>query len=114
MMNNIWVVGRIANDIEVKENEEGKKSANVTLAIPRSYKNAEGVYETDFIDVSIFNTVAARTSEYCKKGDLIAVKGSLQKNNYEKDGEKKSVLKVIVNNVSFLSSKSKEYMKQER
>lgn len=101
-------VGRLVGDPEVKELESGNKVTNITIAIPRSYKNADGEYETDFVDCTIWNGVAEKTSEYCKKGDLIGVKGRLETSVYEKDnGEKTKRTSVIAEKVSFLSSKTK-------
>ena len=67
IVNNYFCVGRLVNEPEVKELEDGKKVTNITIAVPRSYKNADGEYETDFIDCTIWNNVAQSTSEYCKK-----------------------------------------------
>ena len=50
MLNQVIVVGRLVADPEVKKLESGKEVTNVTLAVSRPYKNAEGVYETDFVD----------------------------------------------------------------
>ena len=50
MLNQIVIVGRLTRDPELRSTEGGKKVTNITLAIPRSYKNSEGVYETDFVD----------------------------------------------------------------
>lgn len=109
MLNQIVLVGRLARDVEVKELEEGKKIANITLAVPRSYKNAEGEYETDFIDCTLWEGVAQNTSEYCKKGDIIGVKGRLQTRNIEKEnGEKVKVQEVVAEKVTFLSSKKED------
>ena len=107
MMNQAVLVGRLTRDLEVHETENGKLVSNITLAIPRPYKNEEGVYDTDFIDVTLWNNIAQSTSEYCKKGDLVGVKGRIQTDSYEKDGEKKLLMKVIADRVTFLSSKSK-------
>lgn len=49
MLNQTVIVGRIARDPELRETENGKKVTNVTLAVPRSFKNSNGEYETDFI-----------------------------------------------------------------
>ena len=78
MLNQVVLVGRLTKDLEKKELEDGKKVLNMTLAIPRSYKNADGVYETDFVDCTLWNQIAETTSEYCKKGDILGVKGRLQ------------------------------------
>ena len=107
-MNNTSIAGRLVQDPEVKEFEGGKKVTNVTLAIPRSYKNNEGVYETDFIDCTLWKLMATNTKEYCKKGDIVGVKGRLESKVYEKDGETKYITEVIAERVTFLSSNKKE------
>ena len=98
MLNQIVLVGRLVSDPEINELENGNKVTNITLAIPRSYKNSEGIYETDFIDCVLWNGIAENTSEYCKKGNIIGVKGRLQR----LEGNE---LQVIAERVTFLSSK---------
>ena len=56
--------------------------------------------------------MATNTKEYCKKGDIVGVKGRLESRSYEKDGETKYVTEVIAERVTFLSSNSKEGRKQ--
>ncbi len=102
-------VGRLVGDPEVKDLENGKKVTNITIAIPRSYKNADGEYDTDFVDCTIWNGVAEKTSEYCKKGDMIGVKGRIETSIYEKEnGEKAKRTSVVAEKVSFLTSKIKD------
>ena len=108
MMNQFWGVGRLVAKPEVKESENGNKYANYTVAVPRSYKNADGVYETDFLDVVSFGPVAEKTAEYCHKGDMIGIKGRIETSIYENEnGEKKKSTQIIADNITFLSS-SKE------
>ena len=109
MLNQVVLVGRLTKDLEVKELEDGKKVTNMTLAIHRSFKNAEGEYETDFIDCSLWNSIAENTAEYCKKGDIVGVKGRLQSSSFEKeDGNKEFRTQVMAEKVTFLSSRSKD------
>jgi single-strand DNA-binding protein len=109
MMNQMMLVGRLTRDPEVNEVGENKSVSNITVAVPRPFKNADGEYETDFIDVTLWNDVASKTSEYCKKGDLVGVKGRLQMDSYENDeGKKVSKLQVIADRITFLSSRSHE------
>ena len=75
MLNQVVLVGRLTSDLEAKELEDGKKVTNMTLAIPRSFKNADGEYETDFVECTLWNNIAENTAEYCKKGDIVGVKG---------------------------------------
>ena len=71
MLNQFIIVGRIVKDLE-------KESNVITIAIPRHYKNEYGEYDTDFVDVAIDGTLAKTTIEYCKKGDIIGVKGNIK------------------------------------
>lgn len=105
MLNQLVIVGRLVKEPEVKETENGNKVTNITIAIPRSYKNADGVYETDFVDCVLWNQIAENTAEYCRTGDVIGVKGRLQTKIVEKDdGTKSKKSEVIAERITFLSS----------
>lgn len=108
MLNQLVVIGRLVKEPELKRTDTGKNVTNITLAVPRSFKNSNGEYDTDFLDCVLWNNVAESTTEYCHKGDLIGVKGRLQTRVYEKDDEKKYITEVIAEKVTFLSSKRKE------
>lgn len=98
MNNCVMLIGRITSTPEVQDSIEGKKYCFITLAIPRSYKNNEGVYETDYIPVRLEGSIATNTAEYCKQGDLVGVKGTLRKTI---DGR----LQVYAERISFLANK---------
>ena len=105
-MNQVVLVGRLANDPEVSETENGKKYTAINLAVPRNFKNLDGEYETDFIRCVLWNGVAANTGEYCKQGDVVGIKGRLQVRQYENENnEKKYATEVIAERVTFLSTK---------
>ena len=110
MLNQVIMVGRLVAKPIVEENENGKKVSEITLAVPRSYKNDEGIYDTDFIKCILWNCIAENTAEYCTKGDLISVKGRLETSVYEKEnGEKYRITSVVAERVSFLTNyKNKE------
>lgn len=110
MMNQFFGVGRLVAQPEVKESENGKKYTNFTIAVQRSYKNADGVYETDFLDVVSFGPMAETTCEYCQKGDMVGVKGRVETSSYEnEDGERRKSTQIIADRITFLSSsKNKE------
>lgn len=107
MLNQIILVGRLVRDPEVSKTQKGTDYSHITLAIPRTYKNVNGEYETDFIDCTLFQLIATNTKEYCKKGDIVGVKGRLESRVYEKDGVKKYITEVIAERVTFLSSNDK-------
>lgn len=112
MLNQVVMVGRIVKDPEVKELENGSKVSNVTIAVPRSFKNADGEYETDFVDCTLWGNIAENTAEYCKKGDIVGVKGRIQTKVIENDGEKRKNTEVVAEKVTFLTS-AKEKDKEE-
>ena len=108
MLNQIVIAGRLVSDPEIVVTENNNKRTYITVAVPRSYKNVEGTYDTDFIRCTLWNGIAETTCEYCKKGDIVGVKGRIQTSNYEKDGEKVYTTDIIAEKVSFLSSKRQE------
>lgn len=108
MLNQVILVGRLVRNPEVKETENNGKLSRITLAVPRSYKNINGEYETDFIDCILWKNIAENTAEYCKKGDVVGVKGRLQSSVYEKDGQKIYTIELIGEKVTFLSSKKSD------
>ena len=106
MLNQIVIAGRLTKDPEIVTTENGKKRTFITVAVPRSYKNVDGTSDTDFIKCTLWKGIAETTCEYCKKGDIVGIKGRIQSSNYENDdGEKVYTMDVIAEKVSFLSSK---------
>ncbi len=104
MLNQVILVGRLTDDPKINSVNNGKKVSTITLAVGRSFKNADGLYDTDFIRCVLWDGIASNTHEYCKKGDVVGVKGRLQVDSYEnKDGEKRTSTNVIAEKVTFLS-----------
>lgn len=103
MLNQVILVGRLVTKPEIIENEE-KKVCIITLAVPRSYKNVDGEYETDFIDCKLWAGIAETAAEYCKKGDLVGIRGKIETTINE---DKKTTI-IIAEKVTFLSSKKPE------
>ena len=102
MLNQVVIVGRLVSKPIVEENENGRKVSEITIAVPRSFKNDEGIYDTDFIKCILWNGIAENTVEYCNKGDIIGVKGRLQCLGGNE-------LQVIAEKVTFLTNnKNKE------
>lgn len=109
MLNQTVIVGRLVKEPELRETESGNKVTNITLAVPRSYKNMHGEYETDFISCVLWKGIAENTVEYVKKGDLLGVKGRIQSRSYQLEDEtKKFVTEVVAEKVTFLSTKRSE------
>lgn len=104
MLNQIIMVGRLVQDPEIKELENGIKTSYITLAIPRNYKNSEGIYEADFIPVRLYKGIAENTTEYCKKGDMVGIKGCVQ----SRKKEDKNIIEIVAERVTFLSSRKEK------
>ncbi len=109
MLNQTVIVGRLVREPELRETENGTKVTNITVAVPRSYKNAAGEYETDFISCVLWKGIAENTVEYVKKGDLLGIKGRLQTHSFTtEDDMRRKVTEVVAEKVTFLSSKDRE------
>ena len=87
MINNVLLVGRI---VKLKEIDK-----TIMLAIPKSIRNKEGIYETDFIDVYLEGNLSKSVFTFCKKGDVIGIKGYLDSQDKE--------LKVMAVQVSYIA-----------
>lgn len=106
MLNQVVLVGRLVNNIELNVKESGKTVSSVVLAVGRSYKNVDGIYETDFIKCTLWNGIAQNTAEYCKKGDIVGIKGHIQTSSYEDENKVKHYnVEVVAEKVTFLSNK---------
>jgi single-strand DNA-binding protein len=105
MLNQMVVVGRLVRDPELRETENGKKVSNITLAVPRSYKNSDGEYDTDFLDITLWNNIAENSVEYVTKGDLLGVKGRISSKSVEIDGISKNEIVLVAEKVTYLSNK---------
>ena len=108
MLNQSILVGRIVKEPEIRETENGNKVTNVTLAVQRTFKNVNGEYDTDFISCVLWKGIAESTTEYCKKGDLIGIRGRIQTRTIETEETRRNIMEVIAERVTFLSSKKQE------
>ncbi len=106
-MNQLFLVGRLTKDPEMIKHD-GKVSCRITMAVKRSFKNPDGIYETDFFDCILWDGLAKNASEYCKKGDTIGVRGRLQTSSYEVDNIKRKAVEIVVEKLTFLSSRKTE------
>lgn len=104
MLNQSILVGRIVREPEVRETDNGTKVTNITLAVQRPYKNINGEYDTDFIPCVLWRGVAESTAQYCKKGDLIGVRGRIQTKDIAYEDETKHITEIVAEKVTFLST----------
>lgn len=103
--NQVTLIGRLVADPDIRYTQSGVPVANIRLAVDRDFKNAEGKRETDFLNCKAWRKIAEIVQQYCKKGSLILVSGSLQTENYEKNGEKRQAVKVVVDTIRLLGGK---------
>ena len=104
MLNQVILVGRLVQDPEIKELENGSRLCYINLAVPRSWKNADGIYEADFIPCLLYKGIAEKTTEYCNKGDIVGVKGRIQ----TRKEDNKNITEVVAEKVTFLSSRKEK------
>lgn len=106
-MNNVTLIGRICNDIEMKTTTNGVEVISFCLAVDRKFKNANGEKQTDFINIVAWRKTAEFIYKYFSKGQQIAITGNIQTRNYEdKQGNKRTAFEVVADNVYFCGSKS--------
>lgn len=106
MLNNVVLMGRLTNDPERRTTPNGVSVTPFTIAVERNYKNGDEK-QTDFINCVAWRGTADFVSTYFKKGQMIAIQGSIETRNYEdKNGNKRTAVEVRVDNVSFCGSKN--------
>ena len=111
-MNKVIIIGRNTKDIELKVTPSGTSVAEFSVAVNRTFKNANGERESDFFNCIAFSKLAETISRYVKKGDQVGVEGRLQTRNYtNKEGRKVYITEIIVENVEFLQTKKQEEQK---
>lgn len=107
MINRTVLVGRLTKDPELRSTPNGVNVGTFTLAVNRTFTNAQGEREADFINVVVFKKQAENVERYLSKGSLAGVDGRLQTRSYEnKDGQRVFVTEVVADSVQFLEPKS--------
>ncbi len=108
MVNQVVFVGRLTKNPEIVTTENNKRRTTITVAVNRGYKNVDGIYETDFINCTLWNGIAENTCEYCKKGDIVGIKGRIQTSIYEENEKTKFFMEIIAEKVTFLTNNNKK------
>lgn len=112
MLNSVNLAGRITRDIELKTTSSGKEFTNITLAVNRGFKNAQGIYEADFINCVAFGQTAKHIGQFGAKGKLAIVNvGRIGTRNYDdQNGKKVFITEVIIENIDlFIGNPKNEY-----
>ncbi|WP_124098902.1 single-stranded DNA-binding protein [Ruminococcus sp. Marseille-P6503] len=106
MLNRVVLMGRIAQDIEVRQTPNGISVVSFPIAVDRSFKGQNGERQTDFINCVAWRHQADFIGRYFSKGRMIALEGNLRTRTYDdKNGTKHYVTEVFVDNISFTGEK---------
>ena len=105
-MNFTFHIGRLTKDPELRRTNTGKAVCSFSLAVKNDFKNADGNYDSIFLDFVAFDVKAEAIAKYAHKGDRIAIAGKSAPRTYEnKEGRKVRVDEIKVNEVEFLEPK---------
>jgi single-strand DNA-binding protein len=106
-LNQVFLMGNLTRDPELRQTPSGQSVVSFSLALNRSYKDQSGEWQeaTDYIDVVAWAQLAERVAQYLTKGRRCLVQGRLQSRSWEQDGQKRSKVEVLANDVTFLDSR---------
>ena len=102
--NQVILMGNLTRDPELRTTPNGQSVCSFSLALNRSYKGGDGEWKemTDFIDIVAWGPLGERVAQYLTKGRPALVSGRLQSRRWEQDGQKRSKVEVVANDVTFL------------
>lgn len=101
-MNQVTLIGNIANDLELKQTTNSKAVCQFNLAVSRYNDGA------DFIPIQVWGKQAENLVKFQQKGNKIGVIGRITVDSYDKNGEKRTFTKVVAHEVEFLQPKQQE------
>jgi single-strand DNA-binding protein len=106
-LNQVTLMGNLTRDPELRQTPNGQSVTSFSLALNRAYKDASGEWQeaTDYIDCVCWGPLAERVAQYLSKGRRCLVQGRLQSRSWEQDGNKRSKVEVLANDVTFLDSR---------
>lgn len=106
-MQKFVAIGNLTRDPDYSETSSGVAVCRFSIAVNRRYTTANGERETDFFNVTAWRGLAETVAKYCKKGQKVAVIGTIQIRQYEaNDGSTRTSVEVVADEVEFLSTRS--------
>ena len=106
-MNKVFLIGNLTRDPELTETPSGVAVCHFSIAVNRNYTSQDGERQTDFFNCTAWRGQAETIARYTKKGNKVAVTGSVQLRNYEDNqGVKRTAVDIIVQDVEFLTPKA--------
>ena len=107
MLNSVCLMGRLTADPELKSTQSGVSVCSFRIAVDRTYTPKGQEKQTDFINIVTWRSTAEFVSRYFRKGQLVAVQGSIQTSQYtDRDGNKRTTFDVVADNVFFAEKKA--------
>ncbi len=104
-MNKVYLIGNLTRDPELSETTSGIAFCRFSIAVNRTFANADGNREADFFNITVWRNQAENCSKFLKKGSKVAIVGSLQNRSYEdKEGVKRTVTDIVASEIEFLST----------
>ena len=102
--NQVILMGNLTRDTELRQTPNGQNVCSFSLALNRSYKGSNGEWQdaTDYVDIVAWGPLGERVAQYLSKGRPCLVNGRLQSRSWEQDGQKRSKLEVVAQDVTFL------------
>ncbi|MFM8319312.1 MAG: single-stranded DNA-binding protein [Chloroflexota bacterium] len=109
-LNRVQLIGRLGRDPETRFTPKGAKVTHFSLAVDRHWKSGEGEARerTDWFNIEAWGRLGEICQEYLGKGRLVFIEGRLQLDSYEKDGEKRTAVKVVAASMQILDRKPGE------
>ncbi|GGE05938.1 single-stranded DNA-binding protein A [Marinithermofilum abyssi] len=105
MLNRVILIGRLAQDPELRYTPNGVAVANFGLAVERRFTNQQGEREVDFFTIVTWRQLAENCANYLKKGRAVAVEGRLQTRSFENnEGRRIKITEIVADDVRFLDS----------
>ena len=107
MLNSVCLMGRLVADPELRQTPSGVSVCSFRIAVDRTYQPKGQEKQTDFINIVTWRGTAEFVSRYFRKGQLVAVQGSIQTSQYtDLDGNKRTAFDVVADNVFFAEKKA--------
>ena len=103
-MNKVFLIGNLTRDPELTETAGGVKICRFSIAVNRNYSGADGERKTDFFNVVAWRGLGETVARFAKKGNKVAVSGSIELRNYEdSQGVRRTGVDIVAQDVEFLT-----------
>ena len=106
-MNKVFLIGNLTRDPELTETAGGVSICRFAIAVNRSYSGSDGERKTDFFNITAWRGLGETVARYAKKGNKVAIAGTIELRNYEDaQGAKRTAVDIIAQDVEFLTPRN--------